>query len=149
MTFAWSFHRDSLCHVDIECQSNVDRRSSDDLGWAVAHDVDQKKALGARLRFARKEAGYTLESAAKALTNSGFKSGKAAVGHWETGVNVPDALILRELSKMYGVSVDALLGLRVVMTTRVLDDEQTTPPIKRRSGESLNSASSSDRRVAK
>lgn len=67
------------------------------------------EALGERLRSARRIAGETLESVARKLTESGIPVGKAAVGHWETGHAVPDALQIRRLAKIYGTTVDALL----------------------------------------
>lgn len=70
---------------------------------------DDGRALGQRLRSARTIAGETLESVAQKLTAGGIKVGKAAVGHWETGHAVPDALQIRRLAKMYGTTTDALL----------------------------------------
>lgn len=72
--------------------------------------LDQdKKALGGRLRAARKLRGLTLEAVAAHLTEMGKPTTKAAVGHWETGTNVPDSLILRRLAKLYRTTADALL----------------------------------------
>jgi transcriptional regulator with XRE-family HTH domain len=70
---------------------------------------DERKALGQRMAAARKLAGFTLEGAAKALTESGRPITKQAVGHWESGRNLPDALWLRRLAKLYDTSVDAML----------------------------------------
>jgi transcriptional regulator with XRE-family HTH domain len=69
----------------------------------------EQRELGTRLKGARVQAGHTLESAAQALTNQGHKIGKAGVGHWETGTNLPDALMLRRLAKLYDTTPDALL----------------------------------------
>ena len=74
-------------------------------------DGDERKALGRRLAEHRKAAGFTLASIAKHLTDDGHKIGKAGVGHWETGQNVPDALTLARLARAYKTSSDTLLGL--------------------------------------
>ena len=75
----------------------------------MAQPDDEKKALGRRLASARTLAGYTLEGAAKALTERGHKISKAGIGHWETGHNLPDALWLRRLAKLYCSTLDALV----------------------------------------
>lgn len=75
----------------------------------MARDEDDRKALGARLAAARKLATLTLDQVAAKLTEGGYKFGKAAVGAWEVGRNVPDAIVLGRLAKMYGVTADALL----------------------------------------
>lgn len=75
----------------------------------MAHAEDEKKSLGARLASARKLAGFTMDGAAKALTLKGYKISKQGVGHWESGRNLPDALWLRRLAKLYGTTLDALV----------------------------------------
>lgn len=54
-------------------------------------------------------ADETLDTVAVKMTAAGIPVGKAAVGHWETGHSVPDALQIKKLAKMYGTSADALL----------------------------------------
>jgi transcriptional regulator with XRE-family HTH domain len=66
-------------------------------------------ALGMRLRAARTSAGETLETVARKMTDAGIPVGKAAVGHWETGHSLPDALQIRRLAKIYETTTDALL----------------------------------------
>jgi transcriptional regulator with XRE-family HTH domain len=66
-------------------------------------------ALGQRLRGARVLAGETLETVAAKMTAAGIPVKKQAVGHWETGTSVPDALQIRRLAKIYGTTTDALL----------------------------------------
>jgi transcriptional regulator with XRE-family HTH domain len=68
------------------------------------HQSTDKQALGQRLAAARKLQGLTQQEAADDL-----KITKAAMSAWETGRNIPDALAMRKLAKLYGVSVDALL----------------------------------------
>lgn len=77
-----------------------------------AHLMEDKQALGAALARARKAAGFSLETAATALRDLGHEIGRAAIGHWETGTNVPDALWLQRLSKLYKVTLDELAGGR-------------------------------------
>lgn len=99
----------SLRSVDLLCQRYVDQGFSPGLRWRMSHEPDQKEALGSRLTAARKLAGLTLDGVAEKLTAAGYKTGKAAVGAWEKGRNVPDSLVLRKLAKIYGTTADALL----------------------------------------
>lgn len=99
----------SLRYVDTLCQRSVDRRSSVGLRWAMAHAEEERKALGSRLASARKLAGFTIQQAADELTARGYPIKKQAVGAWEVGRNVPDALWMRRLAKLYATTVDALL----------------------------------------
>lgn len=101
--------RNSLRCVDLSCQRTVDPRSSARLLWGMSHLPEDRQALGRRLSAARKLAGLTLQAVATALTARGHKIGKAAVGAWESGRNVPDALWLRRLAKLYGTTLDALV----------------------------------------
>lgn len=77
-----------------------------------AHTTEDKRAFGRQLATVRKAAGFSLESAAVALRKEGYEIGKAAIGHWETGQNLPDALWLRRLARLYKTSADKLLLMR-------------------------------------
>lgn len=70
---------------------------------------DERKALGRRLAAARVLAEFTLDGVAKALNEKGYAITRAAIGAWETGRNLPDALWLRRLAKLYGTTLDALV----------------------------------------
>lgn len=74
----------------------------------MAHSEDERKALGKRLSASRNLAGLTIDGAAKKLTEIGYPLTKQALGHWETGRNVPDAIWLRRLAKLYNTTMDAL-----------------------------------------
>jgi transcriptional regulator with XRE-family HTH domain len=76
-------------------------------------DLDPEKVeLGKRLAEARDLAGLTQPTVAVLLTNAGIPTqGKGTVSAWEKGRNVPDALVLKHLSRLYDASADALLGL--------------------------------------
>jgi transcriptional regulator with XRE-family HTH domain len=88
-----------------------------------AHTTEDKIAFGAQLAQARKKAGLSLEAAATALRAEGHAISKAAVGHWETGQNLPDALWLRRLARLYKSSTDRLLfGGAVVETDELAPD---------------------------
>lgn len=76
----------------------------------MAHSQEDKTALGQRLASARKLAGFTIDGAAKALTIKGYPITKAAVGAWEKGRNLPDALWLTRLAKLYGTTVDSMVS---------------------------------------
>lgn len=75
----------------------------------MAHSEEDRKALGKRLSAARTLKALTIEAAARQLTALGYPITKQALGHWETGRNVPDALWLRRLAKLYGTTLDALV----------------------------------------
>ena len=100
---------DSLRSGDIGCQHGGDYRSSARLRWAMAHEDEDRKALGKRLAAARTLAGLTIAGAADALRKKGYPITKQGLGHWETGRNVPDAIWLRRLAKLYGSTLDALV----------------------------------------
>jgi transcriptional regulator with XRE-family HTH domain len=68
------------------------------------HDPEDKKALGKRLAACREAKGWKQDVAARQLGVT-----KAALSAWETGRNMPDALSLKKLAKLYDVSVDAIL----------------------------------------
>jgi transcriptional regulator with XRE-family HTH domain len=74
----------------------------------MAHSQEDREALGKRLAAARNLNGLTIEGAAKELTKRGYPVSKAGVGAWEKGRNVPDAIWLRRLAKLYGTTLDAL-----------------------------------------
>lgn len=74
-----------------------------------AHTPEDKIALGAQLAQARKKAGFSLDAVATAFQKAGNPISKAAIGHWETGQNLPDALWLRRLARLYKTSTDRLL----------------------------------------
>ena len=99
----------SLRCVDPSRQPSVDRRPSARLRWGMAHPEEDRKALGKRLAAARGLAGYTMEAAAKALTELGYPISKQGVGAWEAGRNIPDAFWLRRLAKLYRTTVDSLV----------------------------------------
>lgn len=103
--------------MDLSSQCIVDHRSSAGLRWrmpderkprkkAVTHSEPAKQALGQSLASARKEAGFTMDAAAKALG----LSGKGAIDNFEKGRNVIDGIQLRQLARFYKISVDELVG---------------------------------------
>lgn len=66
---------------------------------------EQAKNLGEALKTRRTTAGYTQEYVAEALGVS-----RQAVSKWEIGASEPSTANLLALAKLYGVSVDELLG---------------------------------------
>lgn len=103
--------------MDPLSQCIVDRRSSAGLRWAMTekkkpraqgpkHTKEERAALAQSLTKAREPTGYTQESAAIAL---GF-SGKQAVNSWEKARNLPDAIWLRKLARLYRTTTDSLVG---------------------------------------
>lgn len=63
-----------------------------------------RRGLGLRLKAAREAKGMT-----QTQVGSRFGVDKGTVSAWETGRGVPDAIRLRELARLYGVSADAIL----------------------------------------
>ena len=59
-----------------------------------------------RLKELRQEKGLSQAQLAKA---TGISTG--AIGFWETGERVPNALAIKTLAKYFGVTTDYLLGL--------------------------------------
>lgn len=64
----------------------------------------ERRAFGQRLAAARELKRLTQQQVADR-----FSLNKATVSAWEKGRGVPDSLTLRDLSRLYGVSADALL----------------------------------------
>lgn len=86
-------------------------------------------ALGTRLQAARNGAGLTLDAAAQALRDRNYQISRATIGAWEVGRNVPDAIWLRRLARLYGCSLGAL-----VMDERAVDE---TWPLGRKIGPAI------------
>jgi transcriptional regulator with XRE-family HTH domain len=99
----------SLRYVDPISQRCVDDRPSARLLWGMAHPEEERKALGRRLKSARTLAELTLDQAAAQLTDLGYPIIKQTISAWETGRNLPDALWLKRLAKLYGTTLDALV----------------------------------------
>lgn len=78
--------------------------AADTLCRVEKHDPEDKKALGKRLASCREVKGWKQEYAADQLGVT-----KAALSAWETGRNMPDALTLKLIAKVYGVSIDGIL----------------------------------------
>ena len=67
---------------------------------------EEKIQLGAVIARLRKQAGLTQAELAEQLGYS-----DKAVSKWERGDSLPDALTIRRLSQVFGVSADELLGV--------------------------------------
>lgn len=89
--------------------SGMEKRDSRGHRKPEPQPEDERRGLGRRLAAARVLAGLTLDAAAKALNDRGYTITRAAIGAWETGRNLPDALWLRRIAKLYGTTLDALV----------------------------------------
>jgi transcriptional regulator with XRE-family HTH domain len=97
------------------------------LGRMERADSQARRDFGLRLKAARLNAGMTQEAAAGEL-----HAKKATVSSWEIGNNLPDALTLGRLAKLYGVTADLLIWDRAVSMEAIafavqfdaLDDRQ-------------------------
>ena len=65
--------------------------------------------IAENLKRLRKEKDFTQEYAAEALNVS-----PQSVSKWERGETLPDITLLPALSNLYGVSVDALIGMDII-----------------------------------
>lgn len=89
---------------DLEVKSYLLPRSARGYGAPMGTPDRTREGFGLRLKAAREARELTQQQVADK-----FDVKKATVSAWETGVGVPDALRLRQLAKLYGVSADALL----------------------------------------
>lgn len=83
--------------------------------------------LGRNLAAARERAGYTQEQVAEALSIS-----VRSVKKYESGDTVPNAMQLRVLSILFGVSTDYLLGLVSNEASELLSYYDFATPTQRR-----------------
>ncbi len=84
--------------------------------------------IGAKIREARTEAGFTQEQAAEALGVS-----RQTVSHWENGRSYPDIVSVIRMSDLYSISLDHLLKERSSMKQTYMDFlEESTSTVKSR-----------------
>lgn len=74
--------------------------------------------LGQRIGNLRKDKGYTQEEVAERLNVS-----PQAVSKWENDISCPDIMLLPELAKLLGVTVDTLLGSEPEMPVQLISQE--------------------------
>jgi len=74
-----------------------------------------------RIQELREKAGLTQTELAKRLGVT-----RAAVSQWETALSIPSLNFVIELSKLFNVSIDYVLGLNDIEAVNIghLDDEQ-------------------------
>lgn len=70
----------------------------------MTDETDTRKGIGMRIAAARTRKGLLQKDVAER-----FGIGNKAVSAWENGTSVPNAIQLRGLARLFGVSVDALL----------------------------------------
>lgn len=68
-------------------------------------DEDERRGLGLRLKAAREAKKLTQQDVARELRVTTYKT----VSAWETGRGLPDALMIKRLAKLYGVSAESIL----------------------------------------
>jgi len=93
--------------VNPACRLNVNLHTDALLGLGRVYDSFsmENETLGDRLQKARHKAGLTLQQVADAL---GLTRG--AVGAWEQGRNVPDAIRIGRLANLYKTTTDSLIS---------------------------------------
>lgn len=74
--------------------------------------------LGKNISEKRKAKGMTQEELAANLGVS-----PQAVSKWENNLSCPDIALLPEISKLFGISVDELLGIKSELQTKDIKDE--------------------------
>ena len=99
----------------------------------MAKNDGERMTLGEKLKSARKDAGLTQEQLAEKLSVS-----RQAVTKWETDKGMPDIGNLKQLSKLFNISIDYILDsgecidLSVMREQINLDDYTYTRKIKGR-----------------
>lgn len=78
-----------------------------------------KTTLGQKIGSLRREKEWTQEELAEKLGVSA-----QAVSKWENDVSCPDIMLLPEISKLFGVTVDALLGCEPQMPVQLVPKEE-------------------------
>lgn len=104
-------------------------------------DAREREELGAHLQKVRGAAGYTLRSAAEALTKRGHAIKFGAIGAWEDGRNVPNALWIGRLARLYGVPVDALYSEERVSVEVIRLASQLRDVVRQQEGGALRDQS--------
>lgn len=75
--------------------------------------------LADKIIYLRKKNGWSQEELAEKLGVSA-----QAVSKWENDVSCPDIMLLPEISKLFGVTVDALLGCEPQMPVQLVPKEE-------------------------
>ena len=78
-----------------------------------------KTTLGQKIGSLRREKEWTQEELAEKLGVSA-----QAVSKWENDVSCPDIMLLPEISKLFGVTVDALLGCEPQMPVQLVEERK-------------------------
>lgn len=78
-----------------------------------------KTTLGQKIGSLRREKEWTQEELAEKLGVSA-----QAVSKWENDVSCPDIMLLPEISKLFGVTVGALLGCEPQMPVQLIPKEE-------------------------
>lgn len=78
--------------------------------------VERLAGVGARLAELRKRAGYTQQELAEAVQTT-----QRMISYYETQAEPPPSMLLPELARVLGVSVDQLLGLAPLKKSRLPD----------------------------
>lgn len=77
----------------------------------VMDENDNTHDFGKRLRRLREDLGLTQPDVVAYLTRNGIDIGQTAISHYETGRRYPSPPTLVLLARLYGTSVDYMLGL--------------------------------------
>ena len=77
--------------------------------------------FGEKLNYLRKNAGLTQDDVAQHLGIS-----PQAVSKWENDLSCPDIMLLPEIAKLYGKTVDALLGDGDFTDAEIEEEKETT-----------------------
>ena len=85
-------------------------------------DEKIKAQIGLNIASCRKSAGLTQAGLAEKLNYS-----DKAVSKWERGESVPDVLTLMQLSQLFGVSVDRLVGESSLSDSQLPEPEDAAP----------------------
>ncbi len=86
--------------------------------------------LSEKIKYCRKENGYTQEKLAKILRNKyGLRTDRAMISKWETGFQEPQIHTVTCLADLFGVSIDFLNDSRAQLKSPELTEDIVTFPV--------------------
>lgn len=86
--------------------------------------------LSEKIKYCRKENGYTQEELAKTLREKyGLGTDRAMISKWETGFQEPQIHTVTCLADLFGVSIDFLNDNRVRLRTPEVTEDVVTFPV--------------------
>lgn len=121
----------SMRNADMLRQLFADMTHSGSYPAQMADPTNDTKVLGARIKQARESASLSQEEFGNRLAAFGHRAAsKQTISSWETGRNIPSAIVLRDIARVCNVSTDSLtLGVdRWPFETQLLEKIRQLDP---------------------